>query len=218
MTKYVFYLVRHGETFLNTLGRFQGWIDSELTAKGKSQASRLGATLRDERFDLVVASDLPRTVKTRDLILAELKHYPADVRTMAAFREIFFSTYEGTPVAESIHKITAPYGYRDQEDVVAHEGLRAMRQYMHEQDPAHAAELYPALVERFNSGLTKLTHQLPNGGRVLVVSHGSIIRTIADYLGVNNVNNAPTNGSVTKLVLDQSGQMTIMEYNRKLEL
>ena len=218
MTKYVFYLVRHGETFLNTLGRFQGWIDSELTAKGKSQASRLGATLRDERFDLVVASDLPRTVKTRDLILAELKHYPADVRTMAAFREIFFSTYEGTPVAESLRQITAPYGYRDQEDVVAHEGLRAMRQYMHEQDPAHAAELYPALVERFNSGLTKLTHQLPNGGRVLVVSHGSIIRTIADYLGVNTVNNAPTNGSVTKLVLDQSGQMTIMEYNRKLEL
>ena len=218
MTKYVFYLVRHGETFLNTLGRFQGWIDSELTAKGKSQASRLGATLRDERFDLVVASDLPRTVKTRDLILAELKHYPADVRTMAAFREIFFSTYEGTPVAESIHKITAPYGYRDQEDVVAHEGLRAMRQYMHEQDPAHAAELYPALVERFNSGLTKLTHQLPNGGRVLVVSHGSIIRTIADYLGVNTVNNAPTNGSVTKLVLDEKGKMTIAEYNRKLEL
>ena len=218
MTKYVFYLVRHGETFLNTLGRFQGWIDSELTAKGKSQASRLGATLRDERFDLVVASDLPRTVKTRDLILAELKHYPADVRTMAAFREIFFSTYEGTPVAESLRQITAPYGYRDQEDVVAHEGLRAMRQYMHEQDPAHAAELYPALVERFNSGLTKLTHQLPNGGRVLVVSHGSIIRTIADYLGVNTVNNAPANGSVTKLVLDEKGKMTIAEYNRKLEL
>lgn len=218
MTKYVFYLVRHGETFLNTLGRFQGWIDSELTAKGKSQASRLGVALRDERFDLVVASDLPRTVKTRDLILAELKHYPADVRTMAAFREIFFSTYEGTSVAESIHKITAPYGYRDQEDVVAHEGLRAMRQYMYEQDPAHAAELYPALVERFNSGLTKLTHQLPNGGRVLVVSHGSIIRTIADDLGVNTVNNAPANGSVTKLVLDESGQITITEYNRKLEL
>lgn len=218
MTKYVFYLVRHGETFLNTLGRFQGWIDSELTAKGKSQASRLGAALRDERFDLVVASDLPRTVKTRDLILAELKHYPADVRTMAAFREIFFSTYEGTPVAESLRQITAPYGYRDQEDVVAHEGFQAMRQYMHEQDPVHAAELYPALVERFNSGLTKLTHQLPNGGRVLVVSHGSIIRTITDYLGVNTVNNAPANGSVTKLVLDESGQITITEYNRKLEL
>ena len=53
---------------------------------------------------------------------------------------------------------------------------------------------------------------------MLVVSHGSIIRTIADYLGVNTVNNAPANGSVTKLVLDEKGKMTIAEYNRKLEL
>ena len=35
MTKGVtFYFVRHGETYLNRLGRFQGWADAPLTPEG----------------------------------------------------------------------------------------------------------------------------------------------------------------------------------------
>ena len=33
-----FYVVRHGETLLNSLGRAQGWSDSPLTANGKKTA------------------------------------------------------------------------------------------------------------------------------------------------------------------------------------
>ena len=35
------YLVRHGETFLNKLGRMQGQIDSFLTLRGHAQALSL---------------------------------------------------------------------------------------------------------------------------------------------------------------------------------
>ena len=39
------YLVRHGETAWNCERRIQGHLDSDLTARGRSQARRIGRTL-----------------------------------------------------------------------------------------------------------------------------------------------------------------------------
>ena len=36
-----FYVVRHGETLLNSIGRAQGWSDSPLTDNGKRTAAEL---------------------------------------------------------------------------------------------------------------------------------------------------------------------------------
>ena len=36
------YLIRHGETEWNTVKRFQGWTDIELSEKGLKQAELLG--------------------------------------------------------------------------------------------------------------------------------------------------------------------------------
>ena len=43
--KRVVYLVRHGETEWNALGRFQGQLDSPLTCRGREQADKLGRIL-----------------------------------------------------------------------------------------------------------------------------------------------------------------------------
>jgi len=37
-----FYIVRHGQTLLNSLDRAQGWADFPLTASGKQAAKELG--------------------------------------------------------------------------------------------------------------------------------------------------------------------------------
>ncbi len=34
------YLMRHGQTLFNSLGKIQGWCDSPLTEAGKSEAKR----------------------------------------------------------------------------------------------------------------------------------------------------------------------------------
>ena len=52
-----FYIVRHGQTLLNSIDRAQGWTDSPLTDAGKQTAVELGHKLKDIDFNAVYASD-----------------------------------------------------------------------------------------------------------------------------------------------------------------
>ena len=64
------YLVRHGETQWNTQGRFQGRLDSPLTATGVKQAEAIGKRLAGLglRVDGFIASPLGRTAETARII------------------------------------------------------------------------------------------------------------------------------------------------------
>ena len=70
------YLVRHGETEWNKVGRRQGHLDSSLTEKGVQQAyavGRLLATSLPEGVPFVVeTSPLDRTRQTANIICTEL--------------------------------------------------------------------------------------------------------------------------------------------------
>ena len=54
------YLIRHGETSWNTLGRLQGRTDIELNENGIRLAKITGEKLKDVHFDLAIASPLKR--------------------------------------------------------------------------------------------------------------------------------------------------------------
>ena len=45
MSKVRLYLVRHGKTMFNTIGRAQGWSDTPLTAEGELGIHELGIWL-----------------------------------------------------------------------------------------------------------------------------------------------------------------------------
>ena len=64
-----FYIVRHGQTLLNSLDRAQGWADSPLTEAGKQMAADIGQKLKGIDFDAVYTSDMLRAVQTAELIL-----------------------------------------------------------------------------------------------------------------------------------------------------
>ncbi len=72
------YLLRHGETAWNAEGRFQGKLDSPLTARGIAQAEACGALLAASvpTADRFVSSPLGRTQQTAD-ILRRFANYPA---------------------------------------------------------------------------------------------------------------------------------------------
>lgn len=203
MAEYHIYLVRHGQTFLNTFHRLQGWIDSELTELGEQQASQTGANLH-------------RAIQTRDLIIQQLVKQPAIIKTDPAFREVFFSSFEGLPANDVFKKICQRYGFDSQDDIIAKQGFAYVRQLMQDDDPTHQAELYPDIITRFKKGLYNITQQLPHGGNVLIVSHGAFIRTVADYLGINIINNFPSNAGVTELAMSLPSDVRIVEYNRSL--
>jgi len=64
-----FYIVRHGQTLLNSLDRAQGWADSPLTETGKQMAADIGHKLNGVDFDAAYTSDMLRAVQTAELIL-----------------------------------------------------------------------------------------------------------------------------------------------------
>ena len=71
----VLYLVRHGESEWNRIGRIQGRRESPLTGAGRAQAAALGRMLRvvlpDPGID-IVASPLERAFETATIIAGEL--------------------------------------------------------------------------------------------------------------------------------------------------
>ena len=98
MVKVRLYLVRHGKTMFNTIGRAQGWSDTPLTAEGERGIQELGIGLRESglQFERAYSSDSGRTIQTMGIILEELDlqgkiPYRMDKR----IREWCFGSFDG---------------------------------------------------------------------------------------------------------------------------
>ena len=63
------YIVRHGQTDLNSRNVLQGRSDHPLNPKGEEQARGIGDILSDVRFDRVFSSPLKRAVRTAEIIV-----------------------------------------------------------------------------------------------------------------------------------------------------
>ena len=78
----VLYLVRHGQSEWNRIGRIQGRSESPLTELGREQAVAIGRLLRtvlpDSDID-IVASPLARAFETATIIAGELDRSARDV-------------------------------------------------------------------------------------------------------------------------------------------
>ena len=66
--KITFYLVRHGETLFNQLGRMQGSCDSPLTERGIAQAYETADQLKEIWFDHIYTSPSERAWNTANII------------------------------------------------------------------------------------------------------------------------------------------------------
>ena len=62
------YIVRHGETDWNKMGKYQGIIDVPLNENGLNQAKACGEALKDITFDRILSSDLSRALVTAETI------------------------------------------------------------------------------------------------------------------------------------------------------
>jgi probable phosphoglycerate mutase len=90
------FLVRHGETEWNRLGRYQGWSDSPLTALGIAQAEAVGRTLAglpEAAGAPIVASPLGRARRTAEIVAECLG--AKDIRFDDRLREISLGSWDG---------------------------------------------------------------------------------------------------------------------------
>lgn len=70
------YLIRHGESEGNLLGRIQGHANYVLTVQGRKQAEFLGSYLKDLNIDYLYSSDLLRAFATAEIASSSLDIAP----------------------------------------------------------------------------------------------------------------------------------------------
>jgi len=86
------YLIRHGQTEWNLLGRYQGWSDVSLSDIGRQQAEYLATNFPAEKLAAVYSSDLNRAAETARAVAEKLG---CPLQLEKAFRELDFGKWEG---------------------------------------------------------------------------------------------------------------------------
>lgn len=153
--------IRHAQTTGNAAGRWQGHTNSELSDLGKAQVKLLTERFAGNRFDLVVASDLRRTMDTAAVL-------GRPVETDRQWREPFFGSWEdrttGDIMAQDPDLVAALFAG---ENIAAPGG----------------GELMSDVVERTSAALDELIERVGEG-RIAVVSHGMVLlMLVATFLG-----------------------------------
>lgn len=62
------FIIRHGQTEWNALGKLQGRQDIKLNEVGKEQALTTGEKIKNEKIDIIITSPLKRARETAEII------------------------------------------------------------------------------------------------------------------------------------------------------
>lgn len=100
----IIYLLRHGETVFNTQGRYQGELDSSLTAKGIEQVMHISKLLKmvinDPNEWEIISSPLGRAMQSTKIICEILKYDIDRVITDNRLREVSVGDWAGLTTSE----------------------------------------------------------------------------------------------------------------------
>lgn len=206
-----FYVVRHGQTLFNVMGKVQGWCDTPLTEEGIAGAAALGRGLARVDFAAAYSSDSGRAVQTLDTILdARASVAPQAVlpqwRTSdARLREWCYGDLEGEP-GEQLHAtLTAGFG-REVPFEELNRRLPEVADVLADADTSGRAERFETIQRRLHRFFVEAGASVgqAGGGNVLVVTHAFVVRTIVYLLDVARVNDPLKiqNASVTEVHFD----------------
>jgi len=159
-------VLRHGSTEWNRERRYQGCVDTRLSAEGQAQAEAAADALAGRSLAAVYASPLARAQETARAIAAR---HGLSVLTAPAFREICLGVWEGHTVSEVKARFPELYSaWRDRPhtlELPEGESLAQVR-------------------ERALEGLAAL-RSAHDGEAICLVSHGVTIRLlILEALGL----------------------------------
>ena len=97
-------LVRHGESQWNLENRFTGWVDIDLSDRGREEARSAGEKLKSYKFDKAYTSVLQRANHTLDIILDIIGQKGIPVERDQALNERMYGDLQGLNKAETAAK------------------------------------------------------------------------------------------------------------------
>lgn len=148
MQDVILWLVRHGETTSNAAHKISGWVDVDLTERGKQMALDLRPKLAGLKFTSVWSSDLERAKHTGRLA------YDGKIVPDARLRELDFGPLEG-------------------EDWTQMDQDRQREVLAFSEECTCGGEL----ISRFEQRVFNFIEELPHGTHLLFV-HGGVIRIV----------------------------------------
>ena len=154
------YIVRHGETEWNKIGRYQGITNVPLNENGIAQAKACGNALKDIHFDRILSSDLSRALVTAETIRGNRQ---LEIKTDERLREINFGDWEKllfTEIAERWPGLIDQM-YRRPDIVKVPNG-----------------ESFQEVQDRAWSAVSDFLNENNEDETILITCHGGTIRTI----------------------------------------
>jgi 2,3-bisphosphoglycerate-dependent phosphoglycerate mutase len=188
-------LLRHGQSQWNLDNRFTGWVDVDITEKGRAEAAAAGELMKAEglHFDVAYTSVLLRAIRTLNTALDAMEQMWVPVHKSWRLNERHYGALQGLDKAET----TARHGedqvkvWRRSYDIPPPE--------MPASDPGHPVHdrRYAGLDAKALPGTESLkttldrvlpywhdhiAPQLKSGATVLVTAHGNSLRALYKYL------------------------------------
>lgn len=197
------YFVRHGRTLWNLEGRFQGASgDSPLLPESIDILQQLGQYLKEIPFDTIYSSDLPRAVKSAEIIQSQLQT-PCPLESIPDLREWQLGKLEGL-------KITTLNAIYPQQ-------IKAFRSNLAQFDTRmlEAESLY-STTQRTIQFIKSLKES--KAERILIVGHGAnltaSLRTLLGYKEAHlRKEGGLANASLTVLETDDFETFTLERWN-----
>lgn len=192
------YLIRHGETELNTKGVYYGWTDCELSEKGVMQSEDLADILQNVCFDVVISSSLTRAVVTAVIVSG---FTPDEIIKDDRLRELNFGAWEGMRCVEvrEKHKEAWENWGSDWKNAAPPKG-----------------ESFFEIYRRVRSCIEDILKEY-KGKKVLIVSHQGVMRIIPMILlGLTEEaywSFTAEQGRYSHYEIDEKGHCTIKKIN-----
>ncbi|MGJ6126438.1 phosphoglyceromutase [Mycolicibacterium fluoranthenivorans] len=186
-------LLRHGESQWNEKNLFTGWVDVDLTDKGRAQAVRGGELLAEQGVlpDVLYTSLLRRAIITANLALEAADRLWIPVHRDWRLNERHYGALQGLDKAETLAK----YGeeqfmaWRRSYDTPP-PPIEKGSEFSQDADPRYAdigggplTECLADVVARFVPYYEQaIVPDLKAGKTVLIVAHGNSLRALVKYL------------------------------------
>ncbi|MCH9634501.1 MAG: 2,3-bisphosphoglycerate-dependent phosphoglycerate mutase [Chlamydiae bacterium] len=220
MTKLI--LLRHGQSRWNSLNRFTGWVDVDLTPKGIEEALHAGTQIKDIPIDIVYTSTLIRAQMTATLAMSchqaqkplIFMHSQGKEKEWGAQSCSKEALDEGIPTYISWHLNERYYGGlqgMNKDEARKKFGADQVHIWRRSFDipPPNGESLELTAKRTLPYFKDVIVKALENNKNVLIAAHGNSLRSIVMYI------EKLTDKSVVKLEIP-TGKPLIYHYNNKI--
>ena len=219
-------LTRHGQSIWNAENRFTGWVDVDLSEKGREEAKKSGELINELniKIDISYTSYLKRAIETLTIILKTL-NLSMKFNTAWELNERHYGSLTGLNKEETKKKIGEEQfkKYRRSWET-APPPMAKDSKYLEDFSPLNSGipqnkipfteslkSTYERVIPFYDSEINK---NLKNGKNILISAHGNSLRALCKYLfkisdtKINELE-IPTGNP---LIIEFDNQLNIQKY------